>query len=135
MVPGTEWRLFGTVGHAAYVGRNIRRLRLLAVLDVARILSQSARGFDLHTGVTGCCGTGLLDGISQPPTIARGKSPYRAHAGSPAKVDCAFGELRHSPPLQSCLFLWRARGTHLRGTLLFLPQCRKTERAPEARQL
>ena len=52
MVPGAEWRIFGTAGHAAHVGRSIRCGRLLAVLDVARTLPRSA--FRFHLYALGC---------------------------------------------------------------------------------
>ncbi len=42
MVPGAEWRVFGTAGHAAHVGWSIRCGGLLAMLDAAWILPWSA---------------------------------------------------------------------------------------------
>ena len=123
MVPGAEWRVFGTAGHAAHVGWSIRCGRLLGLLDAAWTLQWSAFRSHLYLGAACHHWDCFLDGISRRSTIARRKSPHRTHAGSAAKAHRPSWP-RTTTPIESCFFLWRSRGTHFREPLLLVPWSR-----------
>ncbi len=98
-------------------------------------LSGSRYDLAYTLGLVAAVGTRVLDGISRRPTGARRKSPYRTNACGPAQVDRASARRRNSFRIGSCLFLWRARGAHLRPELLFLPWSGEAEIPFAARQL
>ena len=69
MVPGTKRRILRTAGYPAHVGRSIACRRLLALLDVARLLPRSAARLPVRLAGHGwAC---VVDGISRRPAIAR----------------------------------------------------------------